>query len=511
LADRHVLAIDVGSSGVRSLLSDLQGHTVSFVWQELSSDTPEEVAPFGRQFDPAALWDAVCQTVRQTIAEAAVPADSIAAVSAASLRLGVVFLDRDGEELYIGPNNDVRALVEGLNIDGECGPDVCRITGHMPSFLFTPARLRWFQVNRPEVYQRIATVFSINDWIVYRLCGERVGEVSSSCDMGLVDVSQTDWSAELFEMLDLPRDVYPQQVSAGTRIGAVTASAAEQTGLAAGTTVVAGGADTQSGLLGMGVKNSGQVGIVAGWSAPVQMVTERPMVDLKGRLWSCCHILPGKWVLESNAGETGRIYRWMYGITCDKAEDKGLYASLDRMAEDVYPGAGGMLAFLGPKVMDMSHLGPFLGGFIFTITTSVTNIERKHLVRAALENLCFAFKANCDRLREVSRLEVKDISIGGGLAQSRLLMQMLSDTLAMPVAVFDVAQVSAIGTAMCAATGVGVYKSLEQAMEAMRPQPAIVEPDRQRSRDYDDWYARWRTTYKWLEELNEKWYQQVEP
>lgn len=511
MADRYVLAIDAGSSGVRSLVTDLQGHPVSFSWQEVSSDTPEEVAPFGRQFDPVVLWDTVCQTVRKALAEAAVPADSIAAVSAASLRLGVVFLDKDGSELYIGPNNDVRALMEGLTIDGECGPDVCRITGHMPSFLFTPARLRWFQAKHPDIYQRIATVLSINDWIVYRLCGERVGEVSGSCDMGLVDVSRADWSAELVETLDLPRDVYPQRVVAGTRVGAVTAAASAQTGLAAGTHVVAGGADTQSGLLGMGVKNSGQVGIVAGWSTPVQMVTERPMVDLKGRLWSCCHILPGKWVLESNAGESGRIYRWLYGITCDRAESKELYDSLDRLAEGASPGADGVLAFLGPKVMDMSHLGPSLGGFMFTITTSITNVEKKHLVRAALENLCFALKANCERLKEVSRLEVKDISIGGGLAQSGLLMQMLSDTLGIPVSVFDVAQVSAIGAAMCAATGAGAYHSLEQAMEAMRPRPATVEPDPQRSRDYAPLYARWRTTYKWLEDLNEKWYQQVEP
>ena len=106
---------------------------------------------------------------------------------------------------------------------------------------------------------------------------------------------------------------------------------------------------------------------------------------------------------------------------------------------------------------------------------------------------------------------MKDISIGGGLAQSGLLMQMLADTLGMPVATFDVAQVSAIGTAMCAAVGAGAYQSLEQAMEAMRPQPSIIEPDPQKTQDYAHYYARWRTTYKWLEDLNEKWYEQVEP
>jgi sugar (pentulose or hexulose) kinase len=377
----------------------------------------------------------------------------------------------------------------------------------MPSFLFTPARLRWFQANCPDIYERIATVFSINDWIIYRLCGERVGEVSSSCDMGLMDVSHPDWSTELVNMLDLPRDIYPQKVNAGTRIGTVTDAAAKQTGLANGTHVVAGGADTQIGLLGMGVKDQGQVGIVAGWSAPVQMVTERPMVDPKGRLWASCHILPEKWVLESNAGESGRIYRWLQGITCGGAEVENVYASLDRLAMEVPPGADGVLAFLGPKVIDMSHLGPFLGGFIFTITTSVTNIETKHLIRAALENLCFALKANCDRLEEVSRLGAKDISVGGGLAQSRLLMQMFSDILGVPIAAFHMAQVSAIGTAMCAAVGAGIYADLKQAVEAMRPEPTMVEPDPQMSQDYARFYGRWRTTYKWLEDLNEKWYQ----
>jgi autoinducer 2 (AI-2) kinase len=510
LAGKYVLAVDAGSSGIRSLITDLEGHMVSFVRQEVYCDTPSEIAPLGRQFDPAALWDAICQVTRRAIAEAELTPDSIVAASAASLRLGVALLDRSGHELYIGPNNDVRALVEGIAIDAECGGDVCRITGHMPSFLFTPARLRWFQANCPDIYERIATVFSINDWIVYRLCGQRVSEVSSNCDMGLMDVSKPDWSTELVEMLDLPREIYPEKVNSGTHIGEVTATAARQTGLAAGTRVVAGGADTQCGLLAMGVMEEGHVGIVAGWSTPVQMVTERPMLDAKGRLWTCCHILPKKWVLESNAGESGRIYEWLKELMSIEAEGADVYTTLDGLAQEASPGADGVIAFLGPRVMDMSHLGPSLGGFIFPITTSVTNIERKHLVRAALENLCFAFKANCDRLQEVSRFGVKDVSIGGGLAQSRLLMQMLSDMLNMPMAAYEVAQVSAIGTAMCAAVGSAMYENLEQAVEVMRPTPSIIEPDPQRSQEYIQSYGRWRTTHEWLEDLNEKWYKQVE-
>jgi len=251
----------------------------------------------------------------------------------------------------------------------------------------------------------------------------------------------------------------------------------------------------------MGVKDEGQVGIVAGWSGSIQMVTAQPIIDSGCRLWTGCHILPGKWILESNAGESGGAYRWLKGLIFG-ASNTDIYARMDGLAQEVAPGAGGVLAFIGPMIMDMSRLRPSLGGFIFPVTPSVTNIERKHLIRAALENLCFAFKANCAQLEEVSQMRVKGMSIGGGLAQSRCLAQILSDVLGMAVASFEMPQVTSLGTAMCAATGSGIYPNLEQAMEAMRPKSIVVEPDPQRAQEYTQCYRRWLSTAKWLEDLS---------
>jgi len=134
----------------------------------------------------------------------------------------------------------------------------------------------------------------------------------------------------------------------------------------------------------------------------------------------------------------------------------------------------------------------------------VTNIERKHLIRAALENLCFAFKANCTQLEEVSRLRVKEVSIGGGLAQSRSLVQILSDVLDMPVTCFEIPQVTSWGTAMCAAVGSGAYPDLERAMEAMRPKSRKVESTPQSAQEYIQCYERWLSTGKRLEDLREE-------
>ena len=502
-----VLAIDAGSSGCRALVFDLQGTIISSAYQKWIYDTPAEIAPLGKQFDPTSFWHIICQLISEAISKSAVAPSDIIAVSTASQRQGVVFLDRDGNELYAGPNTDLRALVEGFSIDSEFGSDIHRITGHIPSFLFTPAKLRWFKTNHPRIYEQIATVLSMNNWIIYRLCGKYVSELSSAADTGLVDIWEAGWSSQLLRMLDLPQKICPEIVTAGTCVGEVTSATAAQTGLAPGTLVAIGGADTQCGLLGMGIEDEAQVGIIAGWSASIQMVTTRPIIDSGGRIWSSCHVLPGRWILESNATESGGAYGWLKRILYeDEASNaqKDPYAIMDQLAEETSPGADGVLAFIGPRVMDMTRLKPSLGGFVFPVTPSVTGIERKHLVRAALENLCFAFKANCAQLEEVSQLKTEMVSIGGGLAQSRSLVPMLSDILGLSVTCFEIPQVTSCGVAMCATVGAGVYPNLEAAATAMRPKSKVVEPDQKKSQQYMKYYDRWMRTSRWLENLIEE-------
>ena len=506
MPNKYLLAIDAGSSGCRALIIDIKGNLVSSATQEWFYDlTPPEVAPMGKEFSPRKFWGIICRLIRESIKKADVAPVDIIAVSSASQRQGVVFLHEKGHELYAGPNTDIRAIVEGFAIDGEFGDEVYRITGHKPSLLFVPARLKWFQANRPDIYEKIATALSIGDWITFKLSGERVAEVSCVADLGLVDIHEIKWSDKMGERLQLPREVCPGIVTAGTRIGRVTSEAAGKTGLSTGTVVVAGGADTQCGLLGMGVKDKGEVGIIGGWSGAIQMVTTRPVIDPKGRLWSGCHALPNRWYLESNAQESGGAHRWLKNLLFDASgkPDK-VYALMDSMAQESPAGAGGMLAFIGPAVMDMSRMKPSLGGFIFSVTPSITAVEKKHFVRAALENLAFAFKANCAQLEEVSEQKIREVSMGGGLAQSRCLVKILSDILAMPVTCFESPQVTAWGAAMCAAVGSGVYPDLKRAMVAMKPKYRVVEPDAQCGQDYSSYYEKWCITAKWLEDLYEK-------
>lgn len=504
-ASKYVLAIDAGSSGCRASVFDVAGSVVSSASREWTYDSPPEVAPLGREFDPAAFWNTVCQVTQESVIKAGVNPSDILAVSSASQRHGVVFLDRAGNELYGGPNTDLRALMEGLSIDARHGRELRCITGHSPAFLFVPAKLQWFKNNRPAVYDRIATILTINNWILYRLSGRCVAEPSSDSDTGLVDIGGSCWSPHLQETFDLAQGICPEMTVAGTCVGVVSKEASGQTGLAPGTLVIVGGADTQCGLLGMGVRDRGQVGIVAGWSAAIQMVTGGPVVDSSGRIWSSCHVLPGKWVLESNAAEAGGAYEWLNRLLFEGSwQREDAYAVMDKMAAESPAGSDGAVAFIGPRIMDMTRLRPLLGGFLFPITPSVTAVERRHMVRAAVENLCFAFKANCRQLEETSRLKMESVSIGGGLARSQVLGQILADVLAMRVDYHGSANVTSRGVAMCAAVGAGVYPDLVRAGDGMGPKPRVIAPEEHGVHEYEGRYEKWLKMVGWLDRLSEE-------
>jgi len=503
MPSEYVLAIDVGTSSLRCLVTDPLGQPVSSSNQPWTYQTPEDLAPMGHEFQPDELWQALCQVIRRALAEAGINPAHIRGVSATSQREGAVFLDKKGRELYAGPNIDLRALFEGIAIDDEFGEEVYSLCGHKPSFMLVPAKLGWFRINQPEVYGQISSVLSISDWVAYWLTGELACEISSACELGLVDIKQRLWCDKLVERLNLPRDIYPRLGNAGSPVGVVSARSAAETGLVAGTLVALGAADSQSGLLGLGVSQPGQVGVVAGWSAPVQLVTDRPIFDTEGRVWTSCHALERLWILESNTGEAGNAYRWLKENLLGDDSQEG-YALMERMARSVPPGAEGTLALLGPDLMNMGKLGLRWGGFLFPLPLSFSQINRSHLVRAVLENLCFAIKANYIQLEEISETGLGPMSLGGGLARSRCLSQMLADVLDRPVLLPKLTEVSALGAAMCAAAGAGLYPSLAEAVLAMKGEQHRFEPDVGNAAEYAEYYQKWRVASRRMEELSQE-------
>lgn len=497
MTDASFLTLDAGTSGGRATLFDLNGRQLAGAAAAWDYETPPDAAPWGRAFDAGRFWGILTGLTRQALAQANIPADAVAAVSVTSQRGGLVILDAAGAPLYAGPIQDLRGVFQAAALEETWGERLYAISGHRPALIFAPARLRWFAEEQPELFRRFHTLLTISDWLTFCLSGVRGAEPSAAADTQLFDIRAAAWSAELINSLDLPHALFPPVRVTGAIVGEVTATAAAQMGLRPGIPVVMGGADTQMGLLGLGVTAPGQVGILAGWSMPVQQVIAAPLSG-QGRLWVGGHVLPGRWVLEGNAGPAGRAAAWLAEVMFGRHD----FAALDALAASVGPGAGGALAFLGPQPMNAAEMGLAWGGLLMPLGADFIGVERPHLARAVLENIAFAARTNLDLIVEVSRAPTTEAAVGGGLTRSRVWTQMLADVLAQPVRVSALPDASSRGAAVSAAVGAGFYPDLTAAAAAMSRADMSIDPTRVAVAEYLDLYERWQQARAQLETMS---------
>ena len=488
MGNRNVMVLDAGSSGARCFVFDENGEVIGSRTGQWAYLDEEDAPSLARAFDPQALWQGVRQLISGALKDSGVSPGDVAALSITSQRQAVVFLDDAGHEIYAGPNLDLRAVFEGAAIDQQMRDRVYQTTGHLPSFFFTPAKLRWFQHHRPEAHGRIACVLTLAGWIAWRLTGVLASERTLAGEAGLLDIHRRDWCADLLKELGLTINTVPL-VEASEIVGAVNRGASKETGVPEATPVVVAGADTQCGLLGMGMAHEHQVGIVAGWSAPLQMVTGQPVLSPSGKTWAGCFQCPGKWVLESSPGDMGNSYRWLADTLWGSGED--MFQQMDDLAHAAPLGSEGAVALLGLSRMDMASPGMRQGGLLFPVPLTFSEMGRGNLIRASLEASAYAIRANLEQIEELAGTQATDITVGGGMTRTKSFVRILTDVLGREIRVSPTPQVSALGAYLCARTALGDFASLDAAASSLRPRLQVRRPDPRDSAEYQDHYARW--------------------
>lgn len=492
----YLAAIDIGSSQIRCLVFSTRGRLRGSASADLPIRLAPSLGPLARELSPRSLWSLAGRLMREAITTAAIDPAAIAAVAVTSQREGLAIVDDRGRELYLAPNTDLRAFMEGQAIDAKQGDLVYATTGHTPSFLLAPAKVHWLRDNRPDPYAGIRHILSLDAWLAGKLGAAPALEQSAAVELGLAGVAFGTVATDLLDTLGIAKRLVPPVVAAGGIIGDVSPAAARHTGLPAGTPIAAAGPDTQCGLLGMGVEKPGDAGIVAGWSAPVQVVLNRPLLDLLKRTWTGRHVT-GRWVLESTAADAGSAYRWAKGTLFPGLQA----AALARLVAQVPPGSNGALAFLGPRVANMGAVGSTLGGFLFPLLSSIQPTDPAALLRAAIENVAYGLKANVSQLEAISSARLGRLTLGGGMAQNRLLASILADVLGREVLIARSTEITGLGAAMCAAVGAGMYADLNAASRGMSSLFDRIQPHPVRTLEYVEHYTRWLAAGQSLESL----------
>ena len=492
-----ILAIDVGTGSLKAAVSEPGGKLLSTANAPVPYLPVDEDAPFSRAFDVEALWPAIVDVARRALRDAGVRNGSVAAVGVTSQRQGIGALDADGKELFLGPNMDLRALFEGLGIDEDHADMVYRLTGHLPSFMLAPAKLRWRKLYEPESYERIAAVVTVGDWVGYRLTGELAMQETLASEAGLLDISSGTLAASLLETLGLRTDCFPPITPTGGGLGGLTSAVAEQLGLSPGVPVVVAGPDTQCGLLAMGVASPGDTGVVAGWSVTAQSVTGAPQPDEARRTWVGRHVVPGSWVAEANAGDGGNAYRWLLELLVG-AEDGG-FERMEALAAEAPPGAEGAWRCSALRRWTCPSRGYVPADCCFPCRSP----SAASTARGWPGLRWRTWSTPCAELRTCSPRSQgapsNGLAVGGGMTRTALFPQLLADVVGRPIHVALTPDVSLQGAALAAEAALEGGDALRQLAQAARLGLREVTPDPVAQHEYREHYDRWLDAQRRLE------------
>jgi L-ribulose-5-phosphate 4-epimerase len=491
MVERYLIGLDIGGGGGRSLLVNAasgETHSVFKPWRLLPDP---EAGGFAFRIDTGTVWRVLGETTRAVLREAGIDPKQVVGISAASMRHSLVAIDKRGEVLLATPNRDSRAVEQGMSLESAHGKAIYQSSGHYPNPIFLAPRLLWLKENHPENYQKMQAAVPLSDWAGFMLTGELASEPAQAAESLLLDLGSRKWSTEWIKTLGLNPKTLPGLKPAGTRLGKLTRTAGAHLGLEAGIPVAVGGPDTQCGLLGMGVVEEGQIGVVAGTTTPVQMVIQKPIVDPVMRTWTGLHVLPRGYVLESNAGQTGSTLEWVARLLYPDSPFP--VARLAAGASGSVPGANGMRSTIGAAVFNASALEPPVDNLTFSsVIARAGEGGSADVARAVLEGMACAVRANIEQVQQVSEVNKKGVFIGGGISRSGLWTAMISNILDEPVKVSSSSEATALGAAICAGVAAGVFKDLVAGSKTLVRYSREHAPEDELSETYQSLYREWQ-------------------
>ncbi len=505
MSESFLLGIDLGTTGVKVLLlpSDLgleRGESV-----EATVEYPLSFPhPGWSEQNPHDWWRGTIRAIRTVLDRAQVDGRRIVGLALSGQMHGATLLDGRGGVLR--PCilwNDQRSARQCREIEDRVGlSQLLKWVGNRALAGFTAPKLLWVRANEPEVYERIATVLLPKDYINFRLTGELATEYSDASGTLLFDVANRRWSAEMLKALEISPRILPEALPSTSVMGRVSAEVASLTGLAAGTPVVAGGADNACAAVGTGILAPGDVLTSLGTSGTVVAPTAAPRVDPGARVHTFCHVVPDVWYLMGVVLSAGGSLRWFRDVLAAEvqaraeAEGYDAYDLLMVEAETVPPGSE-RLFFLPYLTGERTPHGDALArGVFFGLSPAHS---RGHLFRSVVEGVTFALADSIAIMRELG-IRTGVVSVTGGGARSLTWRQILADVFGVRVRLAHGSAGPALGAALLAAVGIGTFSGIPQAAQQLKSRDVGLEPRPEVARLYRSYHAQFDSLYPRLKD-----------
>lgn len=485
---QYLIGLDNGGTVCKAAIFDILGNEIAVASRQVPLITPK---PGYNERNMEELWRLNCDCIREALQNSGVSADSVLGVSVCGHGKGLYLWDKNGNPSRNGilsTDNRAWQYPEKWERDGTFArlyPQLCQ--------QFIPCQqaslLAWLKDHEPKTYDSIQWVFSVKDYIRFRMTGEAYSEATDISGSGLMDVRNARFDPALLDALGIG-EVYEKLAPlrfSSDKCGFITAVTAAMTGLKQGTPVAGGMFDIDACAIGMDITSPEQLCTITGTWSINEFISKTPITGTRIAMNSL-YAIPGYYLLEECSATSAGNLEWFLQ-NCMGNEHPG-------DAQSLYCRAGELVESVDPSESDVYYL-PYLYGSNAhplakaTFAGLTTYHTKAHMLRAVYEGVVYSHKTHIENLLS-ARTAPKAIRLAGGAANSPLWVQMFADILGFPIeTVRGVKELGALGSAMAAAVAAGVYGNYIDAAKAMVRVNEAVLPDTRRTAVYAEKYKKY--------------------
>lgn len=475
----YVIGLDLGTTRVKGILINKDGRIMAsddanYPLHRPTNDAAEQ--------NPEDWWKSSCKVINTTIERSGVAAKDIVGLGIAGQMHTGVFLNGKFEPIRPAITwADNRTGPEAQEIEDQLGTErLLDITYNRSLPGFTASKVLWLKNHEPKNFDQLFKLVLPKDYLRYRLTDELLAEKAGASATLLFNLAEEDWSDDLLQVVGLTRKHVPPLVEPLALAGEITKNAANKTGLAPGTPVVAGAGDQQAGALGIGAVKPGIVVSTIGTGGQIFTTVPRLIKPHEGRIHVFRGCLQDSWHFMGAMQTAGLALRWFKESILDQYTNNELdYDEISRLADNVPAGSNNLL-FLPYLAGERSpHMDPHARGCLIGLTL---NHELPHILRSIMEGVTFGMKDSLQLFQNLN-LPVQEIRCSGGGANSPVWKQIQADIYGQKVVKTNIQENSAFGAAIMAAVGSGLLPSIsEQTMDRLikvteetLPKPGNIE------------------------------------
>ncbi|HHV60703.1 MAG TPA: xylulokinase [Clostridiaceae bacterium] len=483
----YLMGIDLGTSGVKALIMDLEGNIAGKGKADYGIQTPE--IGYAEQ-DAGQLWNATVSSIKQALSDSSIDPSEIKSIGLSGQMHGLVIVDNKMQPIrpvIIWPDQRSKKQIDSIySIAGRQRLRETTLNSLSTGFFLTS--LMWIKENEPDNYRKIYKAILPKDYIKFKLCGVISTEATDASSTAAFNTAKRCWAFNLIEETGIDADYFPEIGESLKISGTVTKECAGQTGLCHGTPVIYGGGDTLMYSVGTGIIKPGIVSVNIGSGCQTATSVNEPLYDKEFRTNTFCHVKNDLWLIIGGHLNGGITLKWLK----EKMFPNMSFADFDVRAKEINAGSDGVIFLPYLSGERTPYHDPSAKAILFGLTLGH---NCNHIIRAAMEGVVMAMRLSLEIFRELNIPTEKIVASGGG-ARSDIWLKMQADIFDAEICRTTSCEEACTGAAIAAGVGAGIYNSIEEACSRIvRYSPEVTYPDKESVKVYNEAFERFKLLY----------------